>query len=105
MIQVLPQPRKEPFQFQRDFIAGIAKLAPNTKPNYTMLEGFVAGRVLLEGLKRAGGNINRAQLTNALDSLSDIDLGGYRIRFSKDNHDGSRFVDLGVVDNTGQLRF
>jgi hypothetical protein len=34
-----------------------------------------------------------------------VDLGGYEINFSRDSHDGSRFVDTGVVSRLGGLRF
>ena len=75
------------------------------KPNYTMLEGYIAARVLVEGLKRAGPNPSRERLVASLEDISDLDLGGYLVRFSKDNQNGSRFVDLGVVNRSGDLIF
>jgi ABC-type branched-subunit amino acid transport system substrate-binding protein len=105
MIQVLPQPRKDTLQFQRDFHASLRRLAADAEPNYTMLEGFIAGRVLIEGLKRAGPAPTRASLVSGLESLGSLDLGGYLIRLSKDNHNGSRFVDLGVINGDGRLMF
>lgn len=105
MIQVLPQPKKDHLQFHREFHANLNSVAPGVKPNYTMLEGYIAARVLLEGIRRAGPNPSRAQLTTALESIPELDYGGYRIRFSKNNHHGSRFVDLGVVAASGDLRF
>ena len=89
LIQVLPQPHRDHLKFQKDFHAGLQRVAPNAKPNYTILEGFVAGHVMVEGLKRAGPNANRAQLVTALESLNDLDLGGYRIRFSGKSRSGS----------------
>jgi len=105
MIQVLPQPRKDHLQFHKEFHAGMQRVAPDAKLNYTMLEGYVAGRVLLEGLRRAGANPSRSQLTGALESLGELDFGGYRLRFSRENRNGSRFVDLGVVNIDGNLVF
>ena len=106
MIQVLPQPRKDHLQFHKEFHAGAARVAPNVKPNYTMLEGFIAGRILVEGLKRTGvANPSRIQLVTALETLTDVDLGGYRVRFARNNRHGSQFVDLGVVRANGELLF
>lgn len=105
MIQVLPQPHRDHLRFHQEFHADLKSVAPDVKANYTMLEGYIAGRVLVEGLKRSGSNPTRAQLLAALDNLSEVDYGGYRIRYSKDNHSGSRFVDLGVVTASGQLKF
>lgn len=105
MIQVLPQPHKDHLQFHREFHQEMKQLAPDVTPNYTMLEGYIAARVLVEGLKRASPNPSRERLVASLEGIADLNLGGYRIRFSKDNHNGSRFVDLGVVTGSGKLRF
>ena len=105
MIQVLPQPKKDHLKFQREFHADLKAVAPGMKANYTVLEGYIAGRVLMDGLKRSGANASRAQLVSALETLSDLDYGGYRIRLSRSDRSGSRFVDLGVVADGGRLVF
>ena len=105
MIQVLPLPRRAHLQLHKDFHAGLKRIAGDATANYTMLEGYVAGRVMVEGLKRAGANPTRAQLLAALDGMGDLDLGGYKIRFTKDDHNGSHFVELGVVNDHGDLVF
>jgi len=105
MIQVLPQPRKEHLRFHREFHADMKALAPDVKPNYTILEGYISARVLLEGLRRSGPGVTRAQLVSALESLPELDYGGYRIRLSKAERNGSRYVDLGVVTEQGRLVF
>ena len=105
MIQVLPQPKKDHLKFQREFHADLKAVAPATKANYTVLEGYIAGRVLVDGLKRSGATASRAQLVSALETLSDLDYGGYRIRLSRSDRSGSHFVDLGVVADGGRLVF
>ena len=105
MIQVLPQPQKNHLKFHQEFHADLQRVAPNLKPNYTVLEGYIAARVMVEGLKRAGKDIDRTKLVAALESISNLNLGGYYINFSNTNHDGSKFVDMGVVDLSGRLRF
>lgn len=105
MIQVLPQPHRSHLRFHQQFHADLKAVAADAKPNYTMLEGYIAARVLVEGIRRAGGNVSRASLTEALNNLPEQDFGGYRVRFTADSHQGSRFVDLGVVTASGQLRF
>lgn len=105
LIQVLPQPHRDQLKFQKDFHAGLQRVAPATKPNYTILEGYVAGHVMAEALKRAGPSASRPQLVAALETLTDLDLGGYRVRFSNKSRSGSRFVDLGVVTDEGRIRF
>ena len=105
MIQVLPQPHRDHLQFQREFHAGLKRVSPDAEPNYTMLEGYVAGHVMVEALRRAGPGVTRGQLVSALESIGELDMGGYRVRFAANNRKGSRYVDLGVVTDEGRLRF
>jgi ABC-type branched-subunit amino acid transport system substrate-binding protein len=107
MIQVLPQPHKNALNFHREFHADLKRLpdAAQAKANYTVLEGYIAGRTLVEGLRRAGKDVTRDKLAGALSGLADLDFSGYRIRYARGNHEGSRFVDLGVVTVDGQLKF
>jgi hypothetical protein len=39
----------------------------------------------------------------ALESIQDYDLGDYFINFSPKSHNGSRFVDLTIVNKEGQF--
>jgi len=59
-------------------------------------------RVMVEALKRVGKDVTRAKLTNALENM-DVDFGGYRISYSADNHNGSRFVELTVTGRGGHF--
>jgi branched-chain amino acid transport system substrate-binding protein len=105
VIQVLPQPRQSRLVLHRQFHLDLAQLDPKAVPNYTSLEGYVAARTLLEGLRRAGPAPSRERLAATLSGLGEFDLGGYRVRFDRNNHLGSQFVDLGVVNDRGELRF
>lgn len=104
MSQVLPPPTRTHLKLIKDYQADLAAHAPGAKPNYTSLEGYVAARVLVEGLRRAG-TVSPERLAAALEDMRRVDLGGYEINFSKKSHDGSRFVDTGVVSREGGLRF
>ncbi len=105
VIQVLPQPKQTHLRFHREFHADLKNLAADLKPNYTILEGYIAGRVLLEGLRRSGPAVTRPLLVAALENLPELDYGGYRIRLGKADRNGSRFVDLGVVSENGRVLF
>lgn len=104
MSQVLPPPSKSHLRIIKEYQEDLAAFAPNAKPNYTSLEGYIAARVLLEGLRR-GGAAGPDKLTAALEDMRRVDLGGYEVAFSRKSHDGSRFVDTGVVGSSGTLRF
>lgn len=102
--QVLPPPSSKHLRLVAAYQADMAEHKPKTTLNYTNLEGYLAARVLIEGLKRATADTS-AKLVTALEGLDRVDLGGYEISYSPKSHDGSRFVNTGIVDRSGFLRF
>jgi branched-chain amino acid transport system substrate-binding protein len=105
MSQVLPPPSRTNLRLIKEYQDDLLAFAPGAKPNYTSLEGYLAARVLVEGLRRAGPSPTPEKLVNALENMRRVDLGGYEISYSNKSHDGSRFVDTGVISRSGALRF
>ena len=68
------------------------------------MEGFVAARAFAEGLKRAGANAGTDALINGLESLRDLNLGGFFVDFSPTRHTGSKYVDLTILTADGHVR-
>jgi len=68
------------------------------------LEGYIVARVLVEGLRRSGSDVRPETLARGLRAAGEMDFGGYRVNFSKENT-GSGFVDIGVVTSGGRLRY
>jgi len=71
--------------------------------SYNSLEGYVCGKVIGEGIRRASPGLTRARFVDALESMDRYDAGGYDIGFSGKNHIGSRHVDLTVIDINGKF--
>ncbi len=105
MIQVLPPVTKDILSITKDFAVNLNSLSPETKANYTNFEGYIAARVMVEGLKRAGKTPTRGSFVTGLESIRNLDLGGYTINYSSNNHNGSNFADIGIVRKDGTLRF
>lgn len=103
--QVLPPPNRTHLKLIKEYQQDLKAIAPDAKPNYTSLEGYIAARVLVDGLRKAGPGAEPEKLVEALEGMRRVDFGGYEINFSRDSHDGSRFVDTGVVSRGGNLRF
>lgn len=68
---------------------------------FASMEGFIAARVFVEGLRRAGRNLTRERLIHALESINDRNYAhrGFPINFSRTNHNGSSFVETTVVSS------
>lgn len=71
--------------------------------DYVSMEGFIAAKVFVEGLRRAGSNLSRDSLIRALETISHYDAGGYFITFNPGSHNGSEFVDLTMVAKSGRF--
>jgi branched-chain amino acid transport system substrate-binding protein len=80
-----------------------AQAAKLGKSNVYMLEGYIAAWTYTEALRKAGKDPTRAKLRKALDSLQDLNLGGFRIHFDGDRV-GSKLVELSLIDATGRVR-
>ena len=61
------------------------------------LEGFLAAKVMTEGLRRAGKNLTRESFIKAMESMTDYDAGGFKVNFGPDDHNASSFVDLTII--------
>jgi branched-chain amino acid transport system substrate-binding protein len=71
----------------------LAKYFPGVLTDYVSLEGYVAGSLLLEGLKRAGPQLDTEKLVEALETVRDFDMGlGAPISFGPTEHQGSHKV-------------
>jgi ABC-type branched-subunit amino acid transport system substrate-binding protein len=71
----------------------LAKYFPHESPGFVSLEGYVAGRIFLEALNRAGKDVDTESLITAFESIHDLDLGiGTKISFGLSEHQGSHKV-------------
>jgi branched-chain amino acid transport system substrate-binding protein len=98
--QVMPYPWNGVEPDVRAFQA-LCKRA-GVEPSYHNMEGYIAGRVLVESLRRAGGEPTRASLHRAIRSLS-LRVAGMDISFAGGSPTGSRFVELVQVSEQGRF--
>jgi len=76
-----------------EFRADLAKLSSGNDPDFTSLEGYLAAKIFIEGLKKAGPTPSREEIIDAIEGLSNLDIGiGIPINFSKANHQASHQV-------------
>ncbi len=93
--QVVPSPTERKHAISREFQAAMAKGRPGVALSYGGLEGFLTAKALVMALQATGRDLTRAAFVSALER-SNFDLGGVGVRYSKQSHDGSRFVDLSM---------
>jgi branched-chain amino acid transport system substrate-binding protein len=102
--QVTPDPTSRTTGISREF-QNVVKAAngPESDLNQASFEGFIAAKVLVEGLKRAGPDPTRARVRQALEGIPLLDLGGMAIKLSGASHSGSQFVDIAILSREGKM--
>jgi ABC-type branched-subunit amino acid transport system substrate-binding protein len=101
--QVFPDPEKPKLAVVRQYQASM-KAAGFTTLGSRSFEGWVNTQLMVEGLRRAGRDINRDKLRQALANIRRLDLGDFSLGFAPGvfPYVASRFVDLAVLGAEGR---
>ncbi len=99
--QVVPLPFSEAEPLGREYLK---RLGGKENASFSSFEGYIAARVLVEGIKRSGKVLTRETLVDGLEKIGTLDLGGFRINYSPISHTGSTMVELTVVGAGGAFR-
>jgi ABC-type branched-subunit amino acid transport system substrate-binding protein len=102
--QVVPSPFVQSSSLVREFTDAVLKSGGTVTANYSSLEGFLAARVMAEGLRRGGAKNGREGLITGLESIGSTSYGGFNVNFSKSNHVASSFVELSMLTGDGRVR-
>lgn len=102
--QVVPFPLDSSVPVVAEYQYALAMVDPETEPNFVSLEGYLAGRLVVEGLRLAGPRPTQQGFLRALRSAETIDLGGFRLRYGDADNQGSDRVYLTVIDEQGRVQ-
>jgi branched-chain amino acid transport system substrate-binding protein len=85
--------------------SALAKFFPGDTPDYVSLEGFLAARVLVEGVRRAGPQLDTEKLVDALEGLRNLDLGlGTPVNYGRTEHQAVHKVWGTELDGSGHYQ-
>lgn len=101
--QVMPSPYSALVPVAREFQALMKKHQPEKVVSYASMESFIAAKILVEAIRRAGGNPTRDKVMAQLEKMNSYDAGGFKVSFSPGNRVGSRFVEVTVIGPGGKL--
>ena len=102
--QVMPSPYNGARPIAREFTEAVKAAGGDAKANFSSMEGYVAAKVLVEGLKRSGAKATRDSLVAGLESLGTQSLGGFSVSFGPSDHVASSFVELSMLTGDGRVR-
>lgn len=96
---VIAQVVPSPFRVNHAVVREYRKLADKAKQpySYTALEGYLAAKTFTEGLRRAGRELTREKLMEALQGMGNWDAGGLRLQFSPRRHVALDYVNLSII--------
>ena len=101
--QVVPFPEDTRVPVVDRYQKALAASAPDAHPGFVSLEGYLAGRLVAEGMRLAGPGVSRAEFLEALRGAPPIDLGGFELEYGEGDNQGSDRVYLTVIDANGEV--
>jgi len=76
-----------------DYKTALAKYFPGETPDYVSFEGYVAAKILVEALRRAGPQPDTEKLIDTLEGVHDLDMGlETLLNFGPSKHQASHKV-------------
>lgn len=102
--QVMPSPYSSTKPIAREFQDAVRKANGAVQANFSSMEGFVAAKVVAEGLRRGGQKAGREGLITGLESMGNLSMGGYNVNFSRSEHVASTFVEMSMLVGDGRVR-
>ena len=102
--QVVPPPEvsdsNQELWGAREYVELLNRYYPSDRPNFVSLEGYINAKVLVEGFKRAGRDLDRETFINAIESIQNLDLGiANLLSFSPSDHQGLERVYFTHLQN------
>ena len=101
--QVVPFPGDATLPVVKAYQSAIAAVDRNAKPGFVSLEGYLAGRLVVEALKRIKGEPTREALLDAI-AAAPFDFGGVTLSYGPMKNQGSDRVFFTILQADGTFR-
>lgn len=102
--QVVPFPQDRSVPLVAAYQDALARFGGGAKPGFVSLEGYLAGRLVVEALGRVSGEPTRATLLDGIYGGGAFDLGGVRLEYGPGDSQGMDEVFLTELDGSGGVR-
>ena len=102
--QVVPLPMTRKFRLSLAIRGHSSQSNPNAKPGFVSLEGYVAGRLVVEALNQLGNSVTRAGLLSTIRDVGVFDLDGITLSYGPGDNQGMDNVYLTVIQPDGSFK-
>jgi ABC-type branched-subunit amino acid transport system substrate-binding protein len=101
LTQTVPFPWNARLGIVRDYQKRMAEA--NVPVSFDTMEGYVAARLLVEGLRAAGPSISRKSFIAALEAMQLKDVDGMNVTFARGSRSLMRLVDVSMISRDNKL--
>ena len=107
--QVVPFPFDASTPVVAAYQAALAAVAPDARPGFVSLEGYLAGRLALSGIAACGAQLTRQCFLDAMLGAEELDIDGFTLRFGDgvaitEDNQGSDAVFVTEIGPDGTYR-
>ncbi len=102
--QVVPSPYSQSRPIAREFGEAVKASGKDAQVNFSSMEGYIAAKIFVEGLRRAGAKPTRDSLIAGLEAIGTQSMGGFAVSFSPTDHVASSFAELSMLTGDGRVR-
>ena len=99
--QVVPFPTNDSLPVVASYQNALSVHAPDAVPGFVSLEGYLAGRLAIEGLQRCGVELSRNCFLGSLRSAETVDIDGFELRYGEGDNQGSDAIFVTAIGDDG----
>jgi ABC-type branched-subunit amino acid transport system substrate-binding protein len=100
--QVVPFPADASLPVVADYHKAIK--AAGGEPEFVSLEGYLAGRLAIAALDKAGKDVTREGMLKAIKETGKFDIGGLPMTFSAEKNEGLDKVWMTIIEADGSFK-
>ena len=100
--QVVPFPADASLPVVADYHKAIK--AAGGEPEFVSLEGYLAGRLAIAALEKAGKDVTRDGMLKAIKDTGKFDIGGLPMTFSAEKNEGLDKVWMTIIEADGSFK-
>lgn len=101
--QVVPEPWDASLPVVAEYQAALSAMDSAAEPGFVSLEGYITGRLAIEGLRAAGADLSRESFMAAMQGLGTVDMGGMVLTYGAGDNQGSDAVFLTRIRADGSF--
>jgi ABC-type branched-subunit amino acid transport system substrate-binding protein len=101
--QVVPFPHDTSIKVVADYQAALKAIDNKAEPDFVSLEGYLAGRLAIAALDKAGAAPSREGFLKAIKDTGKFDFGGLSMTFGADDNEGLDQVFMTMIGADGKF--